>query len=210
MKIDHLVLGDFETNCYCLRADESVKHCLIIDTGLDAGPLLAYLRENELTPIALILTHGHADHIAGIKDLRANWPDIKIAVHKDDANMLTSCVKNMSVLSGKTFTADPADVIIDDDGPIEFAGIKLEILHTPGHTKGGVCFYSSAEGVVFAGDTLFASSIGRTDLPGGSYDQLIAGIKFKLLTLPDETKVFPGHGPATTIAAEKQFNQYLA
>ena len=209
-EINSFVLGDFETNSYCLRADESAKDCLIIDTGLEAGPLVDYLMENELNPVAVIFTHGHADHITGVKNLRANWPDIKVSIHKNDAKMLTSCVKNISVLSGKTFTTAPADIIIDNDGPIEFAGIKLDVLHTPGHTQGGICLYSASQAVVFVGDTLFASSIGRTDLPGGNFDQLIAAIKEKLLALPDETKVFTGHGPATTIAIEKQFNQYLA
>ncbi len=210
MIINSLILGDFETNSYCLRVDGSVKDCLIIDTGLEAGPLVDYLRDNELNPVAVVFTHGHADHITGIKDVRANWPDIKVAIHKNDAKMLTSCVKNMSVLSGTTFTTAPADIIIDDDGSIEFAGIKLDVLHTPGHTQGGICLYSASQATIFVGDTLFAGSIGRTDLPGGNFEQLIAAIKEKLLTLPGETKVLTGHGPATTIAAEKQFNQYLA
>ena len=154
MIINSLVLGDYETNSYCLRADESAKDCLIIDTGLEAVPLLDYLKENRLNPAAVVFTHGHADHITGIKDLRANWPDIKVAIHKDDAKMLTSCVKNMSVLSGTTFTTEPADIIIEADGPIEFIGIKFNVLHTPGHTPGGICLHSAEEKVIFVLHTL--------------------------------------------------------
>ena len=209
MQIRHFVLGDFETNSYCLRAADSAKDCLIIDTGLEAGALVEYLKENQLNPVAVIFTHGHADHVMGLNSLRENFGDIKVAIHKNDAEMLTQPTMNMSPLAGCMFKAEPADIIIEEEGPLEFAGIKFEILHTPGHTQGGICLYSADDGVVFVGDTLFASSIGRTDLPGGNYDQLIAGIKEKLLTLPGETKVLTGHGPETTIETEKNYNQYL-
>ena len=209
MKIQQLILGDFETNCYCLTASDSAKECLIIDTGLGPEPLIDFLRANELNPAAVIFTHGHADHITGASLLRENYPDIKVAIHRNDAKMLTSCVKNMSILSGKAFTVEPANVIIEAEGPISFANLQFEVLHTPGHTQGGICLYSETEEVVFVGDTLFAGSIGRTDLPGGDFNQLITAIKEKLLTLPPRTKVLPGHGQETTIQNEKQFNQYL-
>ncbi len=209
MQIQHFVLGDFQTNSFVLTADENTKDCLIIDTGLESTPLIDYLKQNNLNPVAVIFTHGHADHIMGVNSFHENWPDIKVVIHKNDAEMLTSPTMNISPLAGCMFKTEPADIIIEEEGPIEFTGIKFEVLHTPGHTRGGISLYSKTEGVVFVGDTLFAGSIGRTDLPGGNYDQLIESIKTKLLTLPGQTKVFTGHGPMTTIEAEKKFNQYL-
>ena len=209
MKIDRLVLGDFETNCYILRVADESKECLIIDTGLEAGSLVKFLEAEELLPVAVVFTHGHADHISGVKALREKWPDIKTVIHKNDAKMLTSCVKNISMLTNEPFTTDPADILIEDEGRIELAGLGFQIFHTPGHTQGGMCLYDSDENAVFVGDTMFAGSIGRTDLPGGNFDQLINSIKTKLLTLKDDTKVYTGHGPVTTIGVERQSNPYL-
>ena len=204
-----MVLGDFETNSYILTADDTTKDCLVIDTGLDPEPLIDYLKEKKLIPEAVIFTHGHADHIMGVNALRENWENIKVVIHKEDAKMLTRASQNMSLLSGSAFKAEPADIVIEEDGPIEFATLKFNILHTPGHTRGGICLYSSQHKAVFVGDTLFASSIGRTDLPGGNFNTLITSIKEKLLTLPPATQVFTGHGPTTTIEIEAKTNQYL-
>lgn len=209
MKIDTLVLGSYETNCYILRATPQTTDCLIIDTGLDPGPLLHFLKTHKLNPIAVIFTHGHADHITGAGPLRAAWPDIKLAIHKLDAKMLTSSQKNLSFLADVDFQAGPAEVVINADGSIELAGIKLQTLHTPGHTPGGISLYSKLEQLVFTGDALFAGSIGRTDLANASAEQLITSVREKLLTLPDQTVVYPGHGPVTTIAREKATNPYL-
>jgi hydroxyacylglutathione hydrolase len=210
MKIDRLILGDFETNCYVLRNSDKARDCLIIDTGLDPGPLLEFLEVNKLNPAALILTHGHADHIAGVEPLRKIFPAIAVYIHKEDAGMLTSAVKNLSVLSGTFLTAKKADHHIDEGDIIEKAGIKLSVIHTPGHTPGGICLYCESENTLFAGDTLFAGSIGRTDFPNGDMRQLLDGIKHKLLTLPEDTIVYPGHGPETTIGQEKAENPFLS
>jgi hydroxyacylglutathione hydrolase len=209
MKVETLILGDYETNSYILTADDVTKDCLIIDTGLDPEPLIDYLKSNNLVPAAVILTHGHADHIMGVNVLRENWSDIKVAIHKADAEMLARPTRNLSLLAGSAFKTEPADILIDEEGPIEFAALKFDILHTPGHSPGGICLYSKEHGVAFVGDTLFASSIGRTDLHGGDFNTLIASIKQKLLTLPPETRVYTGHGPATTIEVEMRTNQYL-
>lgn len=209
MKVKTLILGDYETNSYILTADDVTKDCLIIDTGLSPEPLIDYLKSNNLTPRAVILTHGHADHIMGVNVLRENWGDIKVAIHKADAEMLARPARNMSLLAGSAFKTEPADILIDEEGPIEFASLKFDILHTPGHSLGGICLYSKEHEVVFVGDTLFASSIGRTDLHGGDFNTLIASIKQKLLTLPPKTRVYTGHGPATTIETEARTNQYL-
>ena len=209
MKIDTLVLGGFETNSYVVRADDGARECVVVDTGLSAEPLIEFLVAEKLEPVAVVFTHGHADHIAGLNLLREKWAGIKVAIHADDAGMLTNPMTNLSVMTGVSFSAEAAEIVIAEEGVVEFAGISFEVLHTPGHTPGGICLYCADEGVVFGGDALFASSIGRTDFPGGNYEQLIESIKSKLLVLPDETKVYTGHGPATTIGAEKQFNQYL-
>lgn len=209
MKIDHLILGSFENNCYILRQNNQAEDCLIIDTGLEAGELIDFLQKNKLKPAAVIFTHGHADHIVGAAALRENYPNIKVYIHKLDAEKLTRPAKNLSMLAGTFFKTGPADVFLNDGDLIDQAGIKLQVFHTPGHTEGGICLYSKDDNVVFTGDTLFADSVGRTDFPGGSMTKLIEGIKTKLCTLPDETVVYPGHGPATTMAREKAHNQYL-
>jgi len=209
MKIDLLVLGAYQTNCYILRKDTNSKNCLIIDTGLEAYELIDFLSGYELKPAALVLTHGHADHIAGAAALCENYHDIKIYIHKLDAEMLTDAANNLSALVGEPFKTRTADILLEEGGIIEQAGIKLEVFHTPGHTQGGISLYSKADGVVFVGDTLFADSVGRTDFPGGNMMQLTESIKQKLLTLPEQTVCYPGHGPITTIAQEKAHNQFL-
>jgi hydroxyacylglutathione hydrolase len=209
MIIHTFILGAYETNCYCLRDNESAKDCIIIDAGLDADKLINALEEKNMNPVALILTHGHIDHIAGVNSMREKFPGMNVYIHKLDADMLTEPMNNLSFMTGTPFKTEPADYIVEENNFIELAGIKLKVLHTPGHTPGGISLYSKEQGVVFVGDALFADSVGRADFPGGSMNQLINCIKEKLLTLPEETKVYPGHGPDTTIGREKAYNQYL-
>jgi glyoxylase-like metal-dependent hydrolase (beta-lactamase superfamily II) len=209
MKIDTFVLGAYETNCYVLRESAEAKDCLVIDTGLEAGELVDFLQQYKLNPVAVVLTHGHADHITGLATLRKDYPEVKVYIHKLDAEMLTGKRGNLSELAGKPFVTKRADFLLEESDVIERAGIELGVLHTPGHTPGGICLYSKDEGIIFVGDTLFSGSVGRTDFPGGSTTQLIKSIKEKLLTLPDETVVYTGHGPTTTIAQEKAHNPFL-
>jgi hydroxyacylglutathione hydrolase len=209
MQIDCLVMGAYETNCYVLRSSETSEDCLIIDPGLGPDRLIEYLQEQELNPLAVVLTHGHIDHIAGIAALRKEFPDIKVYVHKLDAEMLTEPYANLSVMAGSAFSVEPAEFSLDEQDVIELAGVKLSVLHTPGHTPGGICLYSEEEGVVFSDDVLFAESIGRTDFPNGSMKRLLNSVKEKLFTLPEDTEVYPGHGPVTTIAHEKAHNPFL-
>ena len=209
MKIDGLALGAYETNCYVLRSSEAAKDCLIVDAGLGADKLIKFLQEHNLNPVSLVLTHGHIDHIEGIAGLRTVFPDIKVYIHKLDAEMLTEPHSNLSAMMGAAFSVEPADFFLEEESVIEQAGIKLSVLHTPGHTPGGICLYCEDEGIVFTNDTLFADSIGRTDFPNGNMEHLLQSIREKLFTLPDETKVYPGHGPMTTIAHEKAYNPFL-
>jgi glyoxylase-like metal-dependent hydrolase (beta-lactamase superfamily II) len=209
MKIDCLILGAYQTNCYILRGSETARDCLIVDTGLEAEELVDFLVERKLNPVAVVLTHGHADHITGLGVLRARFPDFKVFIHKLDAKMLTKPLSNLSLLTGKFFKTQPADFLMGEPFVIEQADIRLEVFHTPGHTPGGISLYARDEAIIFVGDTLFADSVGRTDFPGGSMTKLIKSIKEKLCVLPDETVVYPGHGPVTTIAQEKANNPYL-
>lgn len=209
MKIDTFVLGPYQTNCYILRQSETAKDCLIIDIGLGISKLTDFLKKHKLNPAAVVLTHGHIDHIAGLADLRTIFPNIKIYIHKLDTEMLTQAHHNLSAMMGIPFSTEPADFIVEEQNIIEQAGIKLKVLHTPGHTPGGICLYSKDGGIVFTNDTLFADSIGRTDFPRGSMAQLLKSIRQKLFTLPDDTIVYPGHGPKSTIAQEKTHNPFL-
>jgi hydroxyacylglutathione hydrolase len=209
MEIERLVLGTYETNCYVLRNSPIERDCLIIDTGLDAAGLVDFLNKGKFTPKAIVLTHGHVDHISGVTLLRKEFSGIRVYIHKLDANMLSQGEQNLSMLAGRPFSAKPADFLLEEGDTVREAGISLEVFHTPGHTPGGISLYAKDDGIVFVGDALFAGSVGRTDFPGGDMAQLIASIKEKLLSLPDETIVYPGHGPATTIARERSHNPFL-
>jgi glyoxylase-like metal-dependent hydrolase (beta-lactamase superfamily II) len=210
MKVDRLVLGEFENNCYIVRNNDSATECLVIDTALDVRELPAFLDQHKLSPAAVILTHGHIDHIAGVNALRKKFPSILIYIHKLDSEMLGDADVNLSIMAGSSFTAGKADRLIDEGDTIDKAGIRLRVIHTPGHTPGGICLYAEKDGIIFVGDTLFAGSIGRTDFPNGDMKKLIEGIKHKLLVLPDDTVVYPGHGPETTIGREKTDNPFLS
>ncbi len=209
MKIDRLTIGDFETNCYVVRKDESAEECLVIDTGLDSRDMIAFLAQHGLTPMAVVLTHGHVDHIAGLATLRSKFSHLRVYVHRLDGPMLGDSQANLSQMAMMPVTIAPADVLLEDGDTIDEAGIRLAVLHTPGHTPGGICLYAEAEGVVFAGDTLFADGIGRTDFPGGDPRQLLDSIRTRLLTLPEPTAVYPGHAMRTTVGREKACNSFL-
>lgn len=214
MIINQLVLGLYENNCYVLRKDSDSQDCVIIDTGLDVEPLIDFIDKEELRPVALLCTHGHADHIAGIPQLRESFPDIEIVIHKNDQNMVTKPELNLSMMANIKMSAAPAETIIEKEQAMSYAGLDFKVIETPGHTQGGVCFYFDEHNIVFVGDTLFAGSVGRTDFPGYDqqkcFDQLIESVNTKLFTLPENTKVYPGHGPFTSIRNEKKHNPYFA
>ena len=213
MQISKLVLGSYENNSYIVRKDKESTDCIIIDTGLTAEPLIDFLKKKNLKPNTLILTHGHADHIAGAVSLRKHFDKIKVCIHKADSNMLGDAVRNLSSSAGAKITIAPADVLFDKEEQVEFGGMAFQLIHTPGHSPGGICLYNRDEKILFSGDTLFAGSIGRTDFPGYDsqkcFKQLVDNIKSKLLILLDDTAVLPGHGEDTTIGQEKLHNPYL-
>lgn len=210
MIIDCLMLGDFGTNCFVVRADKEASQCLVIDPGFDAEPLVKFLQGNSLQPGKILLTHGHCDHIAGVPLLLKEFGKIPVAIHSADAKMLTSSRDNLALMMGMRLSLEPADEELTEGQTVEFDRMQFQVLATPGHTPGGISFYSSTDGVVFSGDALFAAGIGRTDFPGGDSAQLLASIRDVLLTLPPDTKVYSGHGPVTTIGTEKATNPFLA
>lgn len=208
MYIETLQVGSLGTNCY-LVGDEASKQAAVIDPGGEAGRILAAARQAELTISHIINTHGHGDHMAGNADLVAAT-DAALVVHANDADMLTDPRLNLSALMGMPLAGPAATRLVAEGDVIQVGGLALHVLHTPGHTPGGISLYAPTAGVLFCGDALFQGSIGRTDLPGGDHGQLLEAIRLKLLTLPDETVVYPGHGPASTIGDERRGNPWLA
>ena len=212
MKINHYVVGMVQTNCYIVINDEN-KECFIIDPGAAGIQLAEIIKQDNLKPVAILLTHGHFDHAGGAADLAKEF-DIKIYVHEAEEDTLHDPQKNVSWMVGAKESYD-ADVFLKDEEIITLAGFEIKVLHTPGHTEGGCCYYISEEDVIFTGDTLFAQSVGRTDFPGGSMSQIVRSIKEKLLTLNEpgnletDIMVYPGHNDPTTIETERMENPYL-
>lgn len=205
MQIKRLEVGEMGTNCY-LAWCEKTNLALVIDPGSDSERILRAVRNLELKVKYIVNTHGHLDHIGANRNLHdvLNCP---IAIGEDDSIMLTSPKHNLSSQIGQPVTSPDADILLAQGDKLEFGSCVLEVFDTPGHTPGGICLYG--HGILFAGDTLFQRSIGRSDLPGGNHDQLIKSIQTKLLALPDVTRVLPGHGPETTISEERVHNPWL-
>jgi hydroxyacylglutathione hydrolase len=206
----------FGTNCYVLAAGRG-EPCLIVDPGIGVVTELdALLAEDGLRPAAVLLTHGHLDHCFSVAPV-CGARGITAYVHPGDRAMVADPAKGLSaglteMFGGRLEYAEPEDVSpLPDGGPISVAGIELTVDHAPGHTRGSVLFRFTADGqeVCLSGDVLFAGSIGRTDLPGGSMAEMLESLRDKILTLDDEVVVLPGHGPATTIGRERQRNPYL-
>lgn len=213
MKIKTLNVGPLQCCCYVVFNEQS-RETIVIDPGGDVEIIIDYIKKNKLKPLLLINTHGHGDHIGANLELKGAFPGIKICIHADDEPMLTHPSKNLSFLGGVLYKSPPADCVLRHGDIVGVDGCKFKVLHTPGHTPGGICLLSTENkgcqaSVLFSGDTLFASSVGRTDLPGGSYEALMESIRDNILTLDDNTVVYPGHGPSTTVAEEKANNPFI-
>ena len=204
--IEGRAMGALGANCYLYACMES-KKAVIIDPGADGKKIYHWVLDKGLKVDYILLTHGHVDHIGAVDELRALLGDVLVGIHAGDAEMLTDAKKNLSSFVGSNIVLQGADFLLQDGQELSIGKQLLKVISTPGHSPGCVCFLSN-EGL-FSGDTLFAGSIGRTDFPGGSLDQLLQGVKEKLLILPEDTRVFPGHGEETSIGEEKRNNPYL-
>ena len=204
MIVEKLVVGPFASNCYIVGS-KSNKEAMIIDPGDEAKKILKRAKDLELDIKFVVLTHGHIDHTGALKEVR-EATGAEVAIHADYVNSLKE--RSLNMIPGLSYpTPPPPDRLLKGGDSIDIGDLHFLVLHTPGHTPGGVCLLG--EGVVFSGDTLFNYGIGRTDLPGGSSSQLMNSIQTKLMTLPDNTVVYPGHGPETTIGAERRDSPFL-
>ncbi len=204
--IEGRAMGAMGANCYLYACPET-KKAVIIDPGADGKQIYRWVLEKGVKVDYILITHGHVDHIGAVDELRELLGNVLVGIHTGDAGMLTDGKKNLSSYFGPGLVQKKADILLQDGQELMIGNQRLKVISTPGHSPGGVCFLCT-EGL-FSGDTLFAGSIGRTDFPGGSLDQLLAGVKQKLLVLPEETRVFPGHGEETSIGEEKRDNPFL-
>ena len=207
MRITNLPSGALQANTY-LAVDEKTNEGFIVDPGGYNKVLTKEVRDNDVKIKYIILTHGHSDHICGVNEHKAEFPDAKIVAYKDEEAMLENPKLNQSPGFGVPYSTK-ADILISDGDELKVGDVTLKFIHTPGHTEGGMCIYVEEAKALFSGDTLFRQSIGRTDFPGGSYKEIMDSIRKKLFLLPDDTNVFPGHMGTTSIGFEKENNPFV-
>ncbi len=203
-----LHVGAIDANCYLLF-ERSSKDAFIIDPGGDADLIKAAIKDNGLNGLYIVNTHGHFDHVSAGGEVK-EATGAPIVLHGDDVGLLAEAHEHAALWGVKIGPQPAPDIIMEDGSTFKAGSITLDVLHTPGHTPGGVCLYYKDAGVLFTGDTLFAGSIGRTDLGGGSAETLLKSIKDRLLSFDDNVIVLPGHGPASTIGEEKELNPFVA
>ena len=206
LHINTIPLGPLETNCYVLR---SIDEAWLIDPGMFPEPLIGFLNAEKIQPNAILLTHGHGDHIAGTSEIIQEFPSIEVICPSGDSEMLTDGELNLSASFGVSITTSEPDKLIEPGQILDFGDTHWKVLDTSGHTPGSVSYYCEREKIVFTGDALFAGSIGRTDIPRASCGRLLDNIRRNLLSLPDDTKILPGHGPSSVIGYERKVNPFL-
>ncbi|NMA86138.1 MAG: MBL fold metallo-hydrolase [Tissierellia bacterium] len=205
MKIITVPAGIYAANCYIVYS-ENTKKGIVIDPGGDVDDIMKKIEELDLDIEYIVLTHGHGDHIGGVLELKS-FIDVPVAIHKEDEYMLNNGDSNLSSLMAMGTTELHADILLEEGDEISFGDLNAKVIHTPGHTPGGISI--KIEDNIFTGDTLFAGSIGRTDFPGGSYEEIISSIKNKIIIYSDDVILYPGHGPATNVKLEKANNPFL-
>ena len=205
MIVESLVVGPIQANCF-LVGDENTREAVAIDPGDEVQRILAVINKHDWTLKCILNTHGHFDHVGGNKALR-EATGAPILIHSGDAPMLAQLADSAAVWGMRVDNSPAPDRLLADGDRVSFGGITLEVIHTPGHSPGGISLFTP--GHLFVGDTLFAGSIGRTDFPGGDYGTLIQAVRTRLFGLGDEVRVYPGHGPATSIGQERRFNPFF-
>ncbi len=202
-----LMVGLLEVNCYII-GDEETKEAVVIDPGGDEAEILDVLDHHGLNLKLIIDTHGHFDHVDANQPLK-EATGAQIAIHKLDATMLSKPSSEAMFFTGNRLRLSEADILLQEDDVLTFGKYRLKVLHTPGHTPGGISLVMEDHPYVYVGDLLFAGSIGRTDFPGGSFEALISAVRTKIFPLGDNYIVYPGHGPVTTVAQERQYNPFF-
>jgi glyoxylase-like metal-dependent hydrolase (beta-lactamase superfamily II) len=203
MNVERIVVGQMGTNCYIVGNDQIAA---IVDPGDDADVIKQHIRSREVKYI--LLTHTHVDHIGALNEIAKAYPDAKVAVHKAEKDFLKSPQKNLSAFMGLNLTFQgEVDIELEDGMTLPFGDSEIKVIHTSGHTPGGVCFLIGKN--LITGDALFRMSIGRTDFPGGSYGELIENIREKIFTLPEDIRIFPGHMEESSVGFEKKNNPFL-
>lgn len=205
-ELQTLVLGSVSTNCYLLKNKETAE-LLIVDPADHPEVISSKIKELQAKPVAILLTHGHYDHILAAEEIRKAYGIPVYACEKEAETLLDSSA-NLSGYGNRPCSLR-ADILLADLQVFEVAGFSVQMLHTPGHTEGSCCYYLKDEGILFSGDTLFYGSVGRTDFPGGSTAKIVQSLHKLVDNLPEETEVYPGHDMSTTIGYEKRYNPFV-
>jgi len=201
-------LGPFQTNTYLIRTSTGTG-CWIVDPSFNPGPVVARIRALGLKPEAILLTHAHIDHIAGLPDIRKVFPGVPVSLHRAEADWLEDPERNGSAFFGSPVSMTAPEVVLEGNERLSLNGTTWQTYHVPGHSPGSVAFYAAAAELAVSGDALFAGSIGRTDLPGGDHEQLLKAIRSTLYTLPGTTRILSGHGNETTVGREMRSNPFV-
>ena len=205
MIIENIVVGPLEVNCYILGCDDT-REAAIIDPGGDADKIIKAIEKGKFIPKLIINTHAHFDHVGGVKAIQDHFK-IDFLLHKDDLFLIENLDEQATSFGLGSIPRPEVNKFVNNEDMVSFGQKVIKVIHTPGHTPGGVCYY--VDNSIFVGDTMFAGSIGRTDFPGSSYETLIKSIKERLFPLGDSVTVYSGHGPSTTIGNEKSHNPFL-
>ena len=205
MEITILTVGPVCTNCYIINREESTS-CLVVDPGDDGEKIASQIHKRGFTCEGILLTHGHFDHITGVSEL-LSLVGGKVYACEQEKELLMDPQLNVSTMMGYEVALEP-EILLQDGQVFEAAGMTFRVIHTPGHTKGSCCFYAEEDKALFCGDTIFMESVGRTDFPTGNGRELLDSVRNKVLTLPDDVKIYPGHGPETSVGYEAANNPY--